>query len=117
MAAYGLVLPVLPGKEEQARGLAEELRGPRRGAHEASRRRLGLTSEQAWLQRTPQGTMLIVYLELEADDIERMLVDSAASDDPFDRWWRQQLQDFTGLVMTPPSPGETNEHIFDWHRQ
>jgi hypothetical protein len=77
MASMAFAIPLTPDKTEAWRRWSEELAGPRRAEYEASRRRLGLTVERAYLQRTPQGDLNVVYLE--ADDLERVFAGRAAS--------------------------------------
>jgi len=92
------VLPILPGKQEEWRRFCQVLQGSRRCQYEESRQRLGITKELAWLhspQQAPQGEIVIV--PLEADHPDRLLPQLAASDLPFDRWFRQQLLELHGL--------------------
>ena len=112
MAVYGFVVPILPGQEEADRHLFEALTGPRRAEYEASRRRLGWHAERVWHQVTPQGTVAVVYLE--ADDIMQVFTGLATSTDPFDVWWREQIQQIHGLDLTQPLPGPPNEQILEW---
>ena len=55
------------------------MQGPRRAAYEASRRRLGVTVERAYLQHTPQGDLNVV--SLEADDVAGAFHGLATSQD------------------------------------
>jgi hypothetical protein len=99
---------------ERDREFSAELSGPRRAEFEASRARLGLTREQVWLQETPQGTMAVVCLE--AEDIPRALAGLGSSQDPFDVWWRQQIQAIHGIDLSQGMPGPPNEQILDFRR-
>lgn len=112
MASYAFIIPVLPGRERADRQFGAELAGSRRSEYEASRARLGITREQAWQQETPQGTVTIVYLE--AEDIEGALDGIAASRDPFDSWWREQVSanHVGGAARHVPDPA--NEQIIDF---
>ena len=112
MATYGFMVPILPGQEDADRRLSEELAGPRRAEYEASRRRLGWHAERVWLQTTPQGSVAVFFLE--ADDIERVFTGLATSTDPFDVWWREQIQQIHGMDLTQPLPGPPNEQILNW---
>jgi hypothetical protein len=114
MASYGFAVPVLPGMTERDRQLSAELSGPRKAEFEASRARLGITREQVWLQETPQGTLAIVCLE--AEDIESALAGLGSSQDPFDQWWREQIQAIHGIDLTQPLPSPPNELIMDFRR-
>ena len=113
MASLRLVLPILPGKEEAWRRLYQELPGSRRPEYEESRRRLGITRECVWVAQILQGEIAIVHLE--AEEPEQVILQLAASDLPFDRWFRQQLQEVHGLDVTQPKVvAPSTEVIFDW---
>jgi hypothetical protein len=111
MGSFASVSPILPGKEDACRRFAQEMAGPRRSESGASRRRLGLTTERSYLQHTPQGALLIIYGE--GDHPEQMFERLASSQDPFDVWFRQQVQDIHGLDLTQPPLGPLPEQIFE----
>lgn len=113
MASLRLVLPILPGKEEAWRRLYQELSGSRRPAYEESRRRLGITRECVRVAQILQGEIAIVHLE--AEELAQVILQLAASDLPFDRWFLQQLQAVHGLAVTQPQVvAPSTEVIFDW---
>jgi hypothetical protein len=112
MTTYAFVIPVLPGMAERDRQFAAELAGARNAEYEASRARLGIAREQAWQQETPQGTVTIVYLE--AADIQRALAGLGTSQDPFDQWWREQVQAIHGIDPSQPLPSPPNQPIIDF---
>src|SRR5215470_154883 len=76
LVSVALVLPLLPGKEEVWRRFYQELAGTRRAEYEQSRRKLGITREQAWIVQTHQGELLIACLEVEhmLEMLPRLLV-------------------------------------------
>jgi hypothetical protein len=110
----GFAVPVLPGMSDRFRQVLAEILGSRRAEYDASRARLGIGSEQLWLQETPQGTLAVVYLE--AGDVERAFSGIATSADPFDVWWRREIEAIYGLELTQSQDGPLNEHGFDFHR-
>jgi hypothetical protein len=114
MTSYGFAVPVLPGMSDRCRQFSAELLGPRRAEFEASRARLGIGSEQLWLQESPQGTLAVVYLE--AEDLERCLAGISSSQDPFDVYWREQIMAIHGIDLSQPLPGPLNEHTFEFRR-
>ena len=64
MRAIALALPLLPGKESDLQSLARDLKS--RGAeYEELLRQKGIAREAAFLQRTPQGSYVIIYRELD----------------------------------------------------
>ena len=111
MAAVAVAFPVLPGKADEARRFAQELMGPRRSEAEQAFRRFGFTREAWYLQSTPQGDLIIAYVE--ADDPARAFREWAAADDPFNQWYKQQTGAISGLDFNQPPPA-LPEEIFDW---
>ena len=73
-------------------------------ASDAVRERHGITREAVWIQQTPGGDVAVVLME--AKDLEAAFKGVAASDDPFDRWFREHVRDVHGINleegMTPP---------------
>ena len=67
MAALAFTLPILPGQEEVVRRIGEAVsgQGELREAYEESRRRLGISEERVWVQRTPIGQALVVYWDTD----------------------------------------------------
>ena len=93
--AIAFAIPVLPGKTDTDRSAMRSCwKGDRRTAYEASRKRLGITREAVWIQKTSDGDVAVVYLE--ADDLQRTFDGMAASDDSFDRWFREYCLDAHG---------------------
>jgi hypothetical protein len=108
MAMTAFAAPIIQGKTEELRQWCAELAGPRREEYLASRRRLGVTSERAYLQQTPQGDIVVIVVE--AEDLPRYFQGMATSQEPFDVWFRERVQDLHGLDLTQPSL--PNELIF-----
>ena len=112
MASFASAFPILPGKTQQWKSFSQEMVGPRRREYEAARKRLGVTREVAYLQQTPQGDMVVVYIE--AQNIPRVFEGFGISQEPFDVWFRQQVKDIHGLDFSQPLPGPLPEAIVDW---
>jgi len=94
-----LALPLLPGTTDADRDeMVACWRGERAAAHRASRARLGITREAAWIQPTPDGDVAIVLLESE--DLASSLYGVATSADPFDSWFRAHVKRVHGLDLT-----------------
>jgi hypothetical protein len=102
VAAIAFTIPILPGKGELDRKTMEVLVGPRRDEFEASRKRLGITREAAWHQETPNGTAAVVYLE--ADDLGPAMHGIASSQEPFDVWFRERMEEIHGVDLAEPAP-------------
>jgi hypothetical protein len=110
MASVAVAFPILPGKTEELRRLAIEVKG-RLGEYGESCRRLGETRERWYLQESPEGAMGILYME--AEDPARAFREFAASNDPLDRWVKERIQAITGVDMNQPPPG-VPEQLFEW---
>jgi hypothetical protein len=52
-------------------------------SHQASRKRHGIIREAVWIQRTPGGDDVVVYMEVK--DLEAAFKGVATSEEPFDR--------------------------------
>jgi hypothetical protein len=105
MATFAFVAPLLPGKEEADReGMKRFSEGEEQGAYEASRRAHGFQREAIWHQETPNGTIAIVLWEV--DDVQAAFGGIATSNEPFDRSFRDFLQDVHGLDVANDPPPE-----------
>ncbi len=105
MHSVGFVLPLLPGKTDTDRGVMRACwQGERKASHHSARERLGITRESVWIQQTPAGDVVVVYME--ADDLEAAVEGMVSSEEPFDRFFREHLRDVHGLDLedgfTPP---------------
>jgi len=107
----GIIFPLLPGKRQALQQFAAALAGPRRGEYAASQ--ASVLKESWFLQPTPQGDLLLVHFE--APDPMAVLSSLAVSEEPFDVWFREQVQEITGVDLTQPS-GPLPERVFHWKR-
>lgn len=98
-AAYAV--PILPGKLDAWR-LAMERCQPANPEYVASRQRLGMGREAAWLQHTPMGDLAVVYIQ--ADDLMAVFQGMGASQEHFDAWFREAILDVHGVDLTQPAP-------------
>jgi hypothetical protein len=101
LAAIAFSIPILPDKEKLDHEVLEEMTGERRDEYEAARRRAGITREAVWHQETPVGSVAVVYLE--ADDIGAAMTAIATSQEPFDRWFRDRMQEIHGVDLAEPA--------------
>jgi hypothetical protein len=112
MQSIAFAAPILPGKTEAFRDWMH-LEGERRQEHEASRERLGIGRETAWLQQTPAGDVAIIYME--ADDLQAAFAGLATSQEPYDRWSRDMISEIHGIDLTQgfPPPEQLADHRRD----
>jgi hypothetical protein len=114
---FVLAWDVPADREEPWRRFVQELSGPRHGEYARSRRRLGISAESVWLApRRSGGGVAVVCLEAEGPGWtpERALREFAASDEPFDSWYRGRMREIFGcdLDRSPRAPG--GELLFGW---
>jgi hypothetical protein len=110
MASLALALPCLPGGAEELRGLARECSGERRGEFDEFHQRVGLERERWYLQQTPDGELLVLYLE---GDPAGALGKLATSEHPFDTWFRERVKQVHGVDLAQPLPTLPPELVFD----
>jgi hypothetical protein len=109
-SGLGFCAPILPGKTEGLRQMLNEAMGPRYPEMQRSRRAMGLTRDCAYLNRTPAGDVIGVYLE--GDDPAESNRRWAQSKEPFDAWYRKACSEATGIDFTQPTPPIRCVH--DW---
>lgn len=102
MDQVGFALPVIPGQTEAARRFFAELETERKHEYATSERRIGVTQELWFLQPTPNGDLLVAYLE--SPDAANALKHFAQSQDAFDQWFKRELAAVTGVDLNNPPP-------------
>jgi len=113
MPTIGFAAPILPGQTETDRtNMLSCAQGERHDEYVESRRRAGITREATWLQVTPMGDLAVVVIE--ADDIEAAFKTLATSDEPFDRWFRDAIQEAHGIDLAAGFP--LPEQVLDFRR-
>jgi len=98
---YGFAAPILPGQLDAWKRMAKEMTGTRKKEYSSSRKKSGVKHERAWLQHTPMGDFVVVYLE--GKNAEKAMDNLAASKDPFDQWFSKQISAIHGLTGPPPA--------------
>ena len=73
---------------------------------------MGIQRESAWLQENPPTCIV----QIDADDPERVSRELAESNDPFDRWFREQVMDIHGLDFRQVSGVAQNELLLDYRQ-
>ncbi len=114
MSLVAFCVPILPGKTEQWKRWNLELMGTRWNEYKASRDRYGI-HERAFLQSTPQGDMAIITLE--GDDPARSFEWATHTEDPFVRWFVEQVKETCGFDPSQGAPGPVPELVVDSDKQ
>ena len=104
--------PVLRGKEEDVRRLAAEMAGPRREEAREFYRSFGVVRESWHYQETPHGPMVIGVTEVNGD-VSSIAQEYAESSRPFDRWFKDQVKNLSGIDPDIQPLGPPSEVIFD----
>jgi hypothetical protein len=119
MSGIILTFPILAGKVEAWRRFCQEISGSRQQMYIASRRRLGITHERLALVETAFGSTAVTTLE--APDVGQALGQIITSNLPFDRWYRERVQELHGINLAgydrfvqPVPPLQDQELLFEW---
>jgi hypothetical protein len=114
MAAFAFALPILPGQEEAVKRMGQAVSGSAelREQYEESRKRLGISEEKVWVQRTPIGQAMIVYWETE--DPQRTLRQMADSQEEFDKRFRELIETAAPALDYTKEQPLSNELLFEW---
>jgi len=119
MSGLVLTLPIVASKVEAWRRFCQEISGSRLQMYIASRRRLGITAERMALVENGYGATAVTTLE--ALDVAQLFNHIVSSKLPFDRWYRNRIQELHGInlagyeqfsQLTPLS--EDHELLFEW---
>lgn len=102
MGTFAMAAPLLPGKTDAWRKWIAEMEGPRAAEFADFNARRGLTRHAAWLQQTPMGDIVAVFIE--GPGAEAFMATVAASDDEFDVWFRDNVREVHGLDFSNPPP-------------
>jgi hypothetical protein len=114
MTSIAFTLPILPGQEEIVRRMGEAVSGSGelREQYEESRKRLGISEERVWVQKTPIGQAIIVYWETE--DPQRTLRQMADAQDEFDKQFRELIESAAPAIDLTKDHPLPNELLFQW---
>ncbi len=110
MKSLILALPIVRGKEEEWSRFAQELKETYPREYEDLRRRLGVRAERVWLVQEACGEVALACAEAEApEEVIRRL---AASEEPFDAWFKEKLLELHGYDLDRPHPRPEPELVF-----
>src|SRR5438105_1909068 len=113
MPSFGLIFPILPGKESVVHEIGRRLT-EQRSERQESNRRSGVTIERAYLQNNPDGSSLVVaYLEADRSFGEVMGA-LLSSDHPLDRYFIDKNQEATGIDFRAGPGGPEPELVGQW---
>ena len=105
--------PVLPGQEGRIQEFAKELHTDRASETADFYRRMGVTRESWHMQETPNGLWVIAVTWVLNKPVEAAAEDYASSQYAFDRWFKQQVMQVTGVNPDTTPLGPATRCIFD----
>ncbi|KPL11876.1 MAG: hypothetical protein AMS26_19355 [Bacteroides sp. SM23_62] len=93
----------MEGKLEAWKSWNREFTGSKKNEFDEFNQRYGLTRHDVWLVDVPNGAMAVVLHEGPgADSFMQKL---GQSDQSFDLWMRQHIEDFHDMRLDQPPPG------------
>lgn len=96
-----LVFPILPGMAGEVERLADELSGPRASEYQRSQQALGIRKESWFLNRSPHGDSVTVYIE--SGSVLASLAKMISSQSTFDTWLKGEVHRLTGISFEKSS--------------
>jgi hypothetical protein len=109
MGEHSATIPILPGKKAKLEELARAISGPKQKDFAESEKRCRIDKETGFLQSTPQGDALIIYVE--ARDTAKASEDWRSSKHPFDLWVKERAKEITGVDFNNPPASEGPKQI------
>lgn len=97
-----VVVPIKEGKLEAWKSWNKRFSLERRNEFEDLNKRYGLTRHNVWLAQTPVGAMAVVLHEGPGSDT--FMQDLAKSENSFDVWMKESIEDFHGMDLGAPPP-------------
>jgi len=90
-----------PGKTDQWQHFVDEMHGPRQAEYAESRKRLRIKKERAFVQPGGSDGDTVIYTFTRhgapAIALPPLFRDLAASKEPFDVWYKQQIKNMLGV--------------------
>ncbi|PIQ25854.1 hypothetical protein COW36_22210 [bacterium (Candidatus Blackallbacteria) CG17_big_fil_post_rev_8_21_14_2_50_48_46] len=112
MAIFSAMFPILPGKTDRVREIAQGLSGEHATAFDQSQKSLGVPVESWHIQQTPMGDFLLVYLESE--DALKMFQNFASAQGPSDVFLKAGILECTGVDLNQAMPGLPSQPVLDY---
>jgi hypothetical protein len=103
-------VPIAKGKFKQWEQFIHKVNTEYKKEFHESRKNAGV-HERTFLQRTPEGEMVIVTLE--GSDPMASFAKMAKAQDSFTKWFVQQVKEIHEFDLTQPMPGPPPEIIVD----
>ena len=102
-------IPILPGKTQAVREMYKAIEA-RRSEADAANARYGIKKETWFIQPSPQGDLLLSYME--AEDVEKAMTAWLADQAPFAVWTKEKFKEFTGIDFSQPQQAPPPEQVW-----
>ena len=107
-----LALPMQPGKTQALKEFIKTITESRWTEYEEAQERFRVQKAIWCLQSSPHGDQFLVYNE--GEDLARLIREFAVSTYPFDVWFRQKLQEITGVDFSQFEPSRLPELLLKY---
>lgn len=105
--------PIPSAKVEDLRRLAATMRNERAVEATDFYARYGVSRETWHLQQTPDGCLVIGVTEVRDQPVEVVADRYQCSEEPFDRWFKNQVNQISGINPDEQPLGPPTECLFD----
>lgn len=114
---FGTAVPILPGKADRVRSVAQEL-DVHRDEYEALNRRYEIEGHAMWINHQRDGAATTVNLySITPQGLAAMRGRRWDTDSAYDRWWLDWVGDVYGFdLMVESSHAAAPETVFSWPR-
>jgi hypothetical protein len=109
---FAIAFPIPPGRADAFRKFAKAIMTEHKKEYAAAEKRLKVTKESWFLQSSPQGDLMIDYIE--AANPEKAMSDSAKAKDEFSIWYREEAKAKLGVDMDKPTEGLAPELLLSY---
>jgi hypothetical protein len=101
MESIIMALPILTGKTEAVKEFFRKIKEAKWSEYERVQKNQGIEKERDFLQTTPMGDFLLIYIE--SKNIQKTFDSFTVSKDPFDLWYIQEMKKNTGVDFSKPN--------------
>jgi hypothetical protein len=95
-----MALPILPGKTKAIKEFFRKIKEEKYADYEKVQKKQGIIKERDFLQTSPKGDTLLIYIESE--NAQKTFEAFINSKDPFDLWYIGEMKKNTGVDFSQP---------------
>ena len=114
MQSISMALPILSGKTEAVKAMFKIIKDEKWKDYQRVQKNAGVEKERDFLQITPMGDMLLLYIE--SKDIQKTFMTFSSSKDPFDLWFVEEMKKNTGVDFSQPMQGPLPELLISYNK-